>query len=87
MNLSVILIINLAYHFISNEVELFNIYTIVIICLAAIIVIITTFSSIFKKEKYLYREKFQYVFYLTILFMASIFTFGLPMSTSFNKNE
>ncbi|PHS36564.1 MAG: hypothetical protein COA82_00935 [Alkaliphilus sp.] len=57
MNLSVILIINLAYHFISNEVELFNIYTIVIICLAAIIVIITTFSSIFKKEKYLYREK------------------------------
>lgn len=39
---------------------------------------------IFKK---LTNKKFQPVFYLTILFMVSVFTFGLPISKSFNKNK
>lgn len=37
--------------------------------------------------KNLYQKKFQSVFYLTILFMVSIFTFGLPLSKSLNKNK
>jgi len=37
--------------------------------------------------KNLVQKKFKPVFYLTILFMASIFIFGLPISTVFNKNE
>jgi 4-amino-4-deoxy-L-arabinose transferase-like glycosyltransferase len=37
--------------------------------------------------KYLYYKKIQHVFYLSILFMLSVFTFGLPMSKSLNKNE
>tara|TARA_R110001583_G_scaffold5921_3_gene31198 strand:+ start:1 stop:1464 length:1464 start_codon:yes stop_codon:yes gene_type:complete len=37
--------------------------------------------------KYLMKKKFNLVFYLTILFMVSLFLFGLPISKSFNKNE
>ncbi|MBL4939355.1 MAG: glycosyltransferase family 39 protein [Lutibacter sp.] len=37
--------------------------------------------------KNLYTKKIQLVFYLTILFMVSVFTFGLPISTSLNKNK
>jgi 4-amino-4-deoxy-L-arabinose transferase-like glycosyltransferase len=37
--------------------------------------------------KNLYAKKIKYVFYLTILFMVSVFTFGLPISTSLNKNK
>ncbi len=37
--------------------------------------------------KNLFQKKIQPVFYLTILFMVAIFTFGLPISKSFNKNE
>ncbi len=37
--------------------------------------------------KYLYHKKIQQVFYLTILFMVSVFTFGLPLSTSLNQNK
>lgn len=37
--------------------------------------------------KYLYHKKFLPVFYLTILFMVSVFTFGLPISKVLNINE
>ena len=37
--------------------------------------------------KFLIKKKFVNVFYLTILFMISIFLFGLPISKHFNKNE
>jgi len=37
--------------------------------------------------KNLYTKKIQLVFYLTILFIVSVFTFGLPISTSLNKNK
>ncbi|MBN4082774.1 glycosyltransferase family 39 protein [bacterium AH-315-A23] len=52
--------------------------------------ILTSFSLVLISIfiiKYLYRKKIQYVFYLTILFMVSVFTFGLPIATSLNKNE
>lgn len=37
--------------------------------------------------KFLVTKKFKIVFYLTVLFMVSIFLFGLPISKSINKNE
>lgn len=37
--------------------------------------------------KYLIKKKFVNVFYLTLLFMVSIFLIGLPISKSFNKNQ
>ncbi len=37
--------------------------------------------------KFLVTKKFRIVFYLTVLFMVSIFLFGLPISKSINKNE
>ncbi|MDP3311806.1 glycosyltransferase family 39 protein [Lutibacter sp.] len=37
--------------------------------------------------KYLFQKKIKSVFYLTILFMASLLIFGLPLSKGFNKNE
>ena len=37
--------------------------------------------------KYLIKKNFQNVFYLTVLFIATILIFGLPISTSLNKNS
>jgi hypothetical protein len=37
--------------------------------------------------KNLVQKKFKHVFYLTILFMASILIFGIPMSKILNKNQ
>ena len=37
--------------------------------------------------KFLIKKKFINVFYLTILFMVSVFLFGLPLSKLLNKNE
>jgi len=37
--------------------------------------------------KNLIRKKIKIVFYLTLLFMVSIFTFGLPISKSFTNNK
>ncbi len=37
--------------------------------------------------KNLFQKKIKPVFYVTILFMVVIFTFGLPISKSLNKNE
>ena len=37
--------------------------------------------------KHLIKKQFKNVFYLTILFMVSLFLFGLPISKTLNKNE
>jgi len=37
--------------------------------------------------KFLIKKQFKNVFYLTVLFMVSLFLFGLPISKTFNKNE
>ena len=37
--------------------------------------------------KNLIQKRFQQLFYLTVLFMVAVFTFGLPISQSLNKND
>ena len=37
--------------------------------------------------KYLINKKFKNVFYLTVLFMVTLFLFGLPISKALNNNE
>ncbi|SNR39017.1 ArnT family glycosyltransferase [Lutibacter flavus] len=48
--------------------------------ISAILIGVLIFKSLIKK-------RILQVFYLTILFMVSIFLFGLPISKSFNKND